>query len=94
MIHCKVTPKFTDSGIYLLLEWVELVNEQIVRTVATEEFALAVNREGCSYITRCGFESGNVRPGTFWMDESGHRHFVMNAEPGVIGLIGQEVVNG
>lgn len=89
MIRLKITPRFTDApGVHLLLEWVEVMDEQITQVVATEEFVLSRNREGCSYITRGSFDLGEMMPGTFWIDEAGHRHFVMQAEPGHIGLVG------
>lgn len=95
MIRCKITPKFTESGdgtpgVYLLMEWVEVVDEQIVGVIRSEEFELKQNREGCSYITRGGMDQGHFLPGTFWVDEQGHRHFVMQAEPGAVGLFGEE----
>ncbi len=89
MIRLKITPKFVNGGVRLALEWVELVDEKVVGVVATEEFQLQAKREGCAYVTRGGFDQGQMQPGTFWIDEAGHRHFVMPAEPGQVGLLGQ-----
>lgn len=91
MIRCKVTPHFTDEGVRIVLEWVEIVDEKIAAVVATEEFTLNANREGCSYVTRGGFDAGKLMPGTFWIDEKGSRHFVMEAEPGQVGMIGNTI---
>ncbi len=101
MIRLKITPRFVDSdtqdvtgvvGTNLLLEWVEVDDkEQIVGVVGTEEFTVMVNREGSSYITRGAFPEGRMLPGTFWVDEAGHRHFVMSAEAGQVGALGMEV---
>ena len=89
MIRCKVTPRFTDEGVHVLLEWVEIGADEIILSVfATEEFAISRERIGSAYISRAAFAQGEVRPGTFWVDTNGNRHFVMMAEPGHIGTIG------
>lgn len=103
MIRCRITPKFTgmsrtdyengESGVHLLLEWVEVVDEQIVNVLATEEFVISADRAGCAYVTRGAFDEGRLLPGTFWVDEAGHRHFVMQAEAGVIGLTGETLTD-
>ncbi len=91
MIRLRITPHFEGDAVRFTLDWVEIgEGEQIVGVVATEEFALAAHREGCAYVTRGGFETGQMQPGTFWVDEKGSRHFVMNAEPGHVGLFGGE----
>ncbi len=99
MIRLKITPQFLGTviecgadGINLLLEWVEVDDkEQIVGVVGTEEFTVMTKRDGCSYVTRGAFSEGRMLPGTFWVDEAGHRHFVMSAEAGQVGTLGMEV---
>jgi hypothetical protein len=93
MIRLKITPRFTEDGVQLALEWVEIVNESIFRTVAVEEFAIAARREGCAYVTRGSFDVGQMMPGTFWIDEAGRRHFVIEAEAGLVGLTGSQAIS-
>lgn len=92
MIRLKITPRFTDAGVRLLLEWVDIAEgELIAGVVASEEFELKQAREGCAYVTRGSFEEGTFLPGTFWIDEAGRRHFVLDAEAGHVGLFGENV---
>lgn len=92
MIRAKITPQFIDDGVKITVEWINVVEgEQIIGVVGVEEFTIAQKREGCGYVTRGGFDQGQMQPGTFWIDESGHRHFVMDAETGYVGLIGNSV---
>lgn len=90
MIRCKITPRFTEAGFVITVEWVDIAEgEVITRTIGTEEFAITSAREGCAYVTRGGFDEGRMQPGTFWIDEAGRRHFVMDVEAGAIGLTGE-----
>jgi hypothetical protein len=93
VIRAKITPRFAEDSVTLVVEWVEILEgEQVGKTLVREEFSIARRREGCSYVTRGGFDEGRMQPGTFWIDEEGRRHFVVQAEAGVVGLIGKEQV--
>ena len=91
MIRARITPTFTADGVHITIEWVIVgEGEQVVATLYKEEFAVARRREGCAYVSRTAFREGTILPGTFWIDESNRRHFIMEAEAGIIGLSGKQ----
>jgi hypothetical protein len=88
MIRCKITPTASELGVTIRLEWVEIQDEQIVKVLGKEEFSVQARRQGCSYVSRAAFAEGQLLPGTVWLDERGSRHFVLEAEAGLVGLAG------
>jgi hypothetical protein len=90
MIRCKITPAASELGITIRLEWVEIQDEQIVKVLGKEEFSVQARRQGCSYVSRAAFPVGQLLPGTFWLDERGSRHFVLDAEAGLVGMDGSQ----
>jgi hypothetical protein len=90
-LRAKISPKLADDGslIHLKVEWVEVVDNQIVgEPKAVEEFQISSGHDGCAYVSRACFEKGEMLPGTFWLDEAGHRHFYLTGEAAEIGSVG------
>lgn len=90
-VRAKVTPTLIDAGIRVIIEWVNVENEQVGEVLGTEEFSIAINRMGSSYVSRIAVEQASELPATFWIDERGKRHFSLLAEAGVVGVTGAEI---
>lgn len=92
-VRLKLTPSLRDDDLHLLLEWVEVDQcENIVCTLASEEFLVDQATLGTvSYVSRGEFPEGEMRKGTFWLDQSGLRHFYMSAQAGQLSLFGEEM---
>ncbi len=89
-IRAKLSVAFEpDGSILIQMDWVDVRDEKLVKTLATEK--VRMNRSGPSYISRTVFAEGSFLPGTFWVDEAGKRHFIMEAEAGVIPLVGHDM---
>jgi len=87
-LRTRVSAELVDGLIRVTVGWVEVENGRPGAELFTETFAISPDRAGCSYFSRVVFDKGEVLPGTFWVDEAGNRHFVMAADPGLVGLIG------
>lgn len=94
-LRARISPRLTDDGlIEVAVEWVEVdeaSNHGEVKLAEQFRMSPAKGAAGCKWFSRLTVHSGNVQPGTFWTDEAGRRHFVVNAEPGTMQAIGQEL---
>ena len=104
MIRAKITPtvltenqtapdgsEMPSGTVHLLIEWVDMLEgEQIVSVLFSEEFAVRPEKAGAAYVSRCEFENGNKRDGSFWVDRHGLRHFGMSADPGQLGMVSRD----
>lgn len=84
-----IRAKISLANNHITIEWVDVVNNQIIKTVGREEVNLS--RTDSSYISRAEFASGTMQPGTFWVDGNGLRHFFASADAGYVPLSGVEV---
>lgn len=91
-LRFRVTPTLDlDGMIHVKLELCDVRGEQVAGVVLSEEWRVSPKRAGCACVSRACFAEGQALPGTFWEDEEGRRHFVVQAEAGEIGLVGQPI---
>jgi hypothetical protein len=91
MIRGKLTPSVDAAGVVkILIEWVNVLDGETVAgpPLAVEEFQVGPARLGkVSYVTKAEFSEGTLRQGTFWLDEAGNRHFVIDADAGALDMV-------
>ena len=88
-IHAMVSARVEGDLILVTLQWVATKDGVIQPRVQTEQVRIGTSRPDVGYLSRAVFTSGAFVPGTFWVDENGHRHFVLEAEAGVIDMFGK-----
>lgn len=86
-LRAQITPTIDlDGFVKIKIDWVRVVDSQVGEVIASEEFRISSTRVGCSYISRAAFNEGNFLPGTFWTDEQGKRHFIVQVNAGTIDM--------
>ncbi len=89
MIRAKITPTIKEEGVHFLIEWVKIEEgERPGEVVAKEEFFVGNSKQGSSYFSKIGVHDCEQLGGTFFIDESGKRHFVALIDPAALGLTG------
>jgi len=92
MIRAKITPTITSSGgVYVRVDWCDVVEEKVVSVIAFEEFVIQKDREGASYVSKVAVENPVEMGGTFWLDEKGNRHFIVNIDPLLMNAVGEGI---
>jgi hypothetical protein len=90
MLRAKITAKPKRGFVHVTVDWVDVVENVVGATQFTEEFRVSKEIPVCGYVSRVAFTEAVVSPGTFWLDEKGLRHFLLQADPGHIDHIGMD----
>ena len=90
---------YPAGSMHLRVEWVDFQDdadgvEQEHGVLFTEEIVLPPGAgdptaRGPAYVSRVCVQNGDKRPGTYWTDASGAKHYVLSLDPGRLGVRGQ-----
>lgn len=91
-VRAKITPTLEADGmLQVQIDWVRVEGGVPGEVLSSESFRVSPARAGCAYFSRAVAPASAVSEGTFWLDEDGRRHFLLDARPAALSATGKEI---